>query len=83
MDASASIVDLKIRQLFPPCSVDSTSGLVATIAALMAAIVGLCELPTIRRKRRVQSWLHLSGRDFRTFADVQSCFRLSEAALAC
>jgi hypothetical protein len=89
MDAQASIVDLKIRQLFAPSSVDPASRLVATIAALFAAIVGLCELPTIERKRRVQSWLpkmfdiHVPREITRTFAGVQSYFRLSQATLAC
>ena len=74
-------MDLKIRQLFAPSSVDPTNRLVATIAALLAAIVGLwqdLELPTIERNRRVQSWLPKS-----LSTDVRSCFRLSEAALAC
>jgi hypothetical protein len=41
MDAQASIVDLKIRQLFASSHVSPTSEPVATIAALLAAIVGL------------------------------------------
>jgi|GEM_PF-2636299 hypothetical protein len=88
MDAQASIVDLKIRQLFASSHVSPTSEPVATIATFLAAIVGLWAISDRPRLNANDAFnrgcpsLHLQGKTF-GLSPPAILFPVEQAALAC